>query len=102
MTILNEEKVKEKRKLNVIIHRVQESKSELALERKSEDSDQANTLFQKHLGVDVTVDNAIRLGKKSNDKPRLLRITTTVQLRLLRKKLWEALQIYAMSPTLIG
>ena len=87
MTILNEEKTKEKRKLNVIIHGVQESKSEAPLKRKSEDIDHANTLLQKHLGVDVKVENAITLGKKSDDKPCLLRITTpseTVKKQIMR------------------
>jgi len=74
MTILNEEKAKEKRKLNIIIHGMLESKSVEPLERKSQDIEQVNTVFQKYLEVDIAVDNATRLGKKSNDKPRLLRI----------------------------
>ena len=49
MTILNEEKPKRERKLNIIIHGIQESKSETPLERKSKDIGQANTLLQKDL-----------------------------------------------------
>jgi len=63
------------------------AKSEAPLQRKSEDIDHANTLLQKHLGVDVKFENAIRLGKKSDDKPRLLRITTpseTVKKQIMR------------------
>jgi len=44
---LNEERAKEKKKLNIIIHVVQESKSEEPSERKSVDIDQADTLLQK-------------------------------------------------------
>ena len=75
VSVLNEEKDKEKRKMNVIIHGIPESKSEEPLDRKEYDIEQVNTVFQTHLEVDVAVDNAIRLGKKINDKSRLLRIT---------------------------
>jgi len=75
VSLLNEEKDKEKRKMNVIIHGIPESKSEEPLERKAYDIDQVNTIFQKHLNVEVAVDNAVRLGKKVNEKSRLLKIT---------------------------
>jgi len=88
MNILNEEKAKEKRKLNIIIHGVQESKSEESQERKVEDIEQVNSLFKKYLEVDVTVDNATRLGKKSNDKPRLLRIITPSE--IVKKQIMQS------------
>jgi len=71
----NKEKAKEKRKLNVIVHGISKSKPEEPLERKAYDIEQVNVIIQKHFEVDVAVDNAIRLGKKVNDKCRLLKIT---------------------------
>ena len=59
VSVLNEEKDKEGRKLNVIVHGIPESKSEEPLERKAYDIEQVNTVIQKHLEVDTAVDNAI-------------------------------------------
>jgi len=75
VSVFNEEKDKERWKMNVIVHGIPESKSEEPLERKAYDIEQDNIVIQRHLEVDVVVDNAIRLGKKANEKSRLLRIT---------------------------
>jgi len=48
MTILNEEKPKRERKLNIIIHGIQESKSETPLERKSKTLDKL-ILYSKRI-----------------------------------------------------
>ena len=73
-SVIAEEKDKDKRKLNVILHNVDEPKAEDGLARKKTDMDVAVKIFQKNLGVSVKVTNAVRLGKKSN-KPCLLKIS---------------------------
>ena len=74
-SILSEEKKKEKRMLNLIVHKVPESTSSSAQERKAYDLNQVHTIIQKHLGLDTTIDNPIRLGKRDPAKTRLLKIT---------------------------
>jgi len=64
VSILNKEKAKEKRKLNVIVHGIPKSKSEEPLERKVYDIKQVNAIIQKHLEVDVVIGNA---GQESAD-----------------------------------
>ena len=77
ISILAEEKEKEKRKLNLIIHKIPESNHDNAQTRKAYDLHQINTILQKHLNTESTIDNAIRLGKKYLAKTRLLKITIT-------------------------
>jgi len=72
-----EEKDKDKRKLNVILHNVEEPTAEDGLARKKTDMDVAAKIFKKNLGVSVKVNNAVRLGKKN--KPRLLKISVDSQ-----------------------
>ena len=74
-SILAEEKEKEKRKLNLIIHKIPESTDDNAQIRKAYDLRQINTILQKHLNIETTIENAIRLGKKDLAKTRLLKIT---------------------------
>ena len=74
-SILSEEKEKEKRMFNLIVHKVPESTSSSAQERKAYDLNQVNTIIQKHLGLETTIDNPIRLGKRDPVKTRLLKIT---------------------------
>lgn len=71
---LSEERDKEKRKLNLIVHNTVEPTAEDGQARKKQDIDNISRIFQKNLGVNVKVTNALRLGKKG-DKPRLLKIT---------------------------
>ena len=74
VSLLSEQKEKEKRQLNVIIHKLEESTANDGLSRKQEDIKKCESLFQKYLGAKVAITNAFRLGKKSN-RPRLLKIT---------------------------
>ena len=76
--VIAEEKDRDKRKLNVILHNFCEPTAEDGLVRKKEDMDVATNMFEKNLGVKVKVTNAVRLGKKS-DKPRLLKISMDSQ-----------------------
>jgi len=68
---LSEERDKEKRKLNLIVHNTVEPTAEDGQARKKQDIDNISRIFQKNLGVNVKVTNALRLGKKG----RLLKIT---------------------------
>ena len=58
-SLLSKEKEKERRKLNVIIHKIPESTSEDPLERKAHDIEQVNSLLEHYLKVDVQVDSAV-------------------------------------------
>ena len=72
--VVDEQREREKRKLNMIIHNVSESTKETGPERKADCIATVNSLLHEHLGISATISNAIRLGKKS-DRPRLLKIS---------------------------
>jgi len=63
-TYLNEEKEKQKRRLNIIIHNTPESTSEDGLTRKNHDIGFVNKLCQTQFNTEVSVTKAFRLGKK--------------------------------------
>ena len=69
-----EQREKEKRQLNVILHNLVEPTASEGANRKKEDIKKCSSIFQTYLGSQVSITNAIRLGKKS-DKPRLLKLT---------------------------
>jgi len=73
-TAINEEKEREKRQLNLIIHNLAESNLDLGEARKAEDIKHTLDIFNNYLGAKTTVRKAIRLGKRSA-KPRLLKVT---------------------------
>ena len=73
-TAINEEKEREKRQLNLIIHNLAESDLEQGEVRKAEDINHTLDIFNNYLGAKTTVSKAIRLGKRSA-KPRLLKVT---------------------------
>ena len=73
-TLLNEEKEKEKRRLNIIVHNVPESSSEKSLTRKNEDTEFVSKLCESQFNAKVSIVKAYRLGKKGA-KPRLLKIS---------------------------
>ena len=89
-SVTAEQKEKEKRRFNIIIHNLPESSASDAQVRKDDDITQCTTLFKKYMNASVSrsVTNAVRLGKKgirhdntdssSNSKDarcRLLKIT---------------------------
>ena len=89
VSINAEQKEKEKRQLNIIVHNLEESSASEGASRKGDDITKCSSLFQKYLGVTVTIQNAIRLGKRS-DKSRLLKISlssTQERANILRHKL---------------
>ena len=89
VSINAEQKEKEKRQLNIIVHNLEESSASEGPARKEDDISECKSLFQKYLGVTVSLHNAIRLGKRS-DKSRLLKISlssTQEKANVLRNKL---------------
>ena len=74
MSLLSEQKEKEKRQLNIMIHKLEESTADDGQSRKQDDIKKCVSLFQNYLGAKVAITNAFRLGKKSN-RPRLLKLT---------------------------
>ena len=74
ISALNENKEKERRRLNIILHQLPESIAENSQTRKNDDISEASKIFNKVLSIPSNVTNAIRLGQKSA-KPRLLKIT---------------------------
>ena len=75
-SILSEEREKDKRKLNLILHNVPESTDINSDVRKQCDTDTAKAVFNQHLGNATSVSNVTRLGKKSNGS-RLLWVTVS-------------------------
>jgi len=74
-SVINEEKERNKRKLNLIIHNIAESDADTSEIRKQEDLKQVNDIFSKQLDIQTNISNIIRLGKKGGPKPRLLKVT---------------------------
>ena len=74
VSLLSEQKEKEKRQLNIMIHKLEESTADDGQSRKQDDIKKFVSLFQNYLGAKVAITNAFRLGKKSN-RPRLLKLT---------------------------
>ena len=75
-SIVTEQKEKERRQLNLILHNVKESEEEEPSNRKKDDITGAASLFSEYLGVDCAITNAIRIGKKGI-KPRLLKVSVS-------------------------
>ena len=95
-SILAEEKEKEKRKFNLVVHKVPESTSINAQERKAHDIDQVQTILQKHLSLETTIENPIRLGTKDPSKTRLLKITVA-SLKLKEEILHNSIKLRSES-----
>ena len=53
MSLLSEEKEKEKQKLNLILHQIPEITLEGTMERKAHDTDHTQSIFHDYLKVDV-------------------------------------------------
>ena len=65
MGVVDEQREREKRKLNVIIHNVSESTTETGPERKADNIATVNSLLHEHLGISPTISNAIFTWGKS-------------------------------------
>ena len=75
-SFLAEEKEKDRRRLNLIVHQLEEPTETDAQKRKECDVKEISDIIQKYLGVSATLTNAVRLGSKG-DKPRLLKISVS-------------------------
>ena len=58
-SLANEQKEREKRKLNVIVYNVPESEASTGLERKEEDLNRLNNLFKDNLQVSANITKVI-------------------------------------------
>ena len=74
-SMLQEEREKDSRRLNLIIHGIPESTSEIPAERKEHDTELVAMLFNQHLKIEISIDDTIRFGKKDPTKQRLLKIS---------------------------
>ena len=74
-SVINEEKDRNKRKLNLILHNIIESDAEAPETRKKEDLKQVMDIFDKQLNVQANISSVVRLGKKGGSNPRLLKVT---------------------------
>lgn len=83
-----EQKDKERRELNIIVHNIDESPATSGAERKSEDIAKVSEVIQKVLKVPCSITKAFRIGKKK-DKPRLLKVSVhslQEKINILRNK----------------
>ena len=76
-SLLKEEREREERKLNLIIHGVPESPSETPMDRKAYDIKQVSRVLNEVLEVDSTVEDAVRLGKRDPSKKRLIKVSVS-------------------------
>ena len=76
-----EEKEKQRRRLNLIVHNLAESSSTEGLQRKLDDTSKVTSILTNTLQVPAKIINAVRLGKKvdTKDKARLLKITVETE-----------------------
>ena len=74
VSLVSEQKEKERRQLNIIVHKLKESTATDGPSRKSDDIKRCESLFQTYLGIEVSIANTFRLGQKS-DKPRFLKLS---------------------------
>ena len=76
-SLFNEQKERERRELNLIVHNMLESTASEGAGRKKDDIMKVTSVMKDNIKVKPTISNAIRLGKKGSDKPRLLKITVS-------------------------
>ena len=73
-SLVAEQKEREKRELNLVLHNIPESTASDSPTRKQEDIAQVNSILNEYVDVKPVINNAIRLGKKVTDKSCLLKI----------------------------
>jgi len=73
-TLAAEQKDKEKRQLNIIVHNIDESSATSGTERKYDDIAKVSNVIQDVLKVPCSITKAFRIGKKK-DKPCLLKVS---------------------------
>jgi len=83
-SVIDEEKEKQKRKLNLIVHNMEESSADHPQSRKEHDITAIRDILGSQLEVQPRISNAIRLGRKGGPKPRLLKITVEWKMKKLQ------------------
>jgi len=73
-SLVTEQKEKERRQMNIIVHNLEESNASDGPARKQDDIKKCVSMFQNYLGLSVSITNAFRLGQRS-DKSRLLKVS---------------------------
>lgn len=71
---INEYRERENRKFNLILHNVPESQKEDVEERRDEDIESADEIMAEIGCSDIKIETAIRLGKVTEGKTRLLKV----------------------------
>ena len=74
--VVDGQRERDRRRLNLIFHNVPESAKQSGPERKADNIKMINGLLHQHLGYSPTVSNTLCLGKKA-DRPRLFKVTVT-------------------------
>ena len=74
--MVDEQRERVKRKLNLIFHNVVESTKPDGIARKNDDINFIKTLLHDHIGIEPSISDALRIGKKS-DKTRLLKVSVS-------------------------
>ena len=75
MSLTSEQKEKEKRQVNIVLHNLKESAATDRAIRKQEDIELCFSLFSTYLNVSASLKAAIRLGKKGSRPCHLLKLT---------------------------
>ena len=78
-SVISEEKDKQQRRLDLIIHNMAEPSSDQPQSRKEQDIASIRVILHSQLEVQPRISNAIRLGKRGGPKPRLLKITVELE-----------------------
>ena len=60
--------------MNIVVHNLKESSVTVGPARKQDDIKQCLSVFQTYLGPSVSINNAVRLGQRS-EKPRQLKLS---------------------------
>ena len=75
LSLTSEQKEKERRQFNVVLHNLKESDASDSVTRKQDDIESCCSLFLTYLSVSASIKSAIRLGKRGSRPCRLLKLT---------------------------
>ena len=87
MSLTSEQKEKEKRQFNLLLHNLKESDATDSTTRKQEDIESCCSLFSTYLDVSASVKNVIRLGSRPCRLLKLTFSTLDEKAKILRHKM---------------
>ena len=90
LSLTSEQKEKDKRQFNIVLHNLKESDATDSATRKQKDIESCCSLFSTYLNVSASIKTAIRLGKKDSRPCRLLKLTLSSldeKAKILKRKL---------------